>query len=88
MTRDIIIATLKAREPEQRRLGMRHTVLFGSASRGEAAEASDIDIPVDLQPNAPIGVFEYVRLTQFVANHAGLKPYVRPSADPEAVDAF
>ena len=53
---------------------------------------------VDLQPDAPIGVFEYVDLTQFiadmfpaqvdVANHARLKPHVRPQAEREAIYAF
>ena len=98
MTRDAIIATLKAREPDLRRLGARHIALFGSVARGEASEASDIDILVDLQPDAPIGVFEYVGLTQFIAdlfpmpvdlaNHARLKPHVRPSTEREAVYAF
>ncbi|HLB97783.1 MAG TPA: nucleotidyltransferase domain-containing protein [Acetobacteraceae bacterium] len=98
MTRDIIIETLKTREPELRRLGVRHIALFGSAARGEVIDASDIDILVDLRPDAPIGVFEYVGLTQFVedlfpvpvdvANHARLKSHVRPSAEREAVYAF
>jgi predicted nucleotidyltransferase len=97
MTRDIIIETLKAREPELRRLGVRHIALFGSAARGEATNVSDIDILVDLQPDAPSGMFEYVGLTQFiadlfpvpvdVANHARLKPRVRPNAEREAVHA-
>ncbi len=98
MTRDTIIAPLKVREAELRRLGVRHIALFGSAAPAEATDASDIDILVDLPPDALIGVFEYVGLTQFiedlfpalvdVANHARLKPYVRPSADREAVYGF
>lgn len=61
-------------------------------------DASDIDILLDLQPDAPIGVFEYVGLTQFiadlfpvrvdVANHAKLKLHVRPHAEREAIYAF
>jgi hypothetical protein len=98
MTRDAIIETLRARERELRRLGVCHIALFGSVARGDATETSDIDLLVDLQPDAPIGVFEYVGLTQFiedlfpvrvdVANHARLKPHVRPSAEREAVYAF
>ena len=98
MPRDTIIETLKAREAALRRLGVRHIALFGSAARGEAIEASDIDILVDLQPDAPFGVFEYVGLTQFiadlfpvpvdVANQARLKPHVRPGAEREAAHAF
>ncbi len=98
MDRNTIIATLKAREADLRQRGVRHIALFGSAARGDTTDASDIDILVDLQPDAPIGVFEYVDLTQFiedlfpvpvdVANHARLKPHVRPSAEREAVYAF
>jgi predicted nucleotidyltransferase len=96
--RNTVIATLKAREAGLRQRGVRHIALFGSAARGDTTDASDIDILVDLQPDAPIGVFEYVGLTQFiedpfpvpvdVANHARLKPHIRPSAEREAVYAF
>jgi predicted nucleotidyltransferase len=96
--RNTIIATLKAREADLRQRGVRHIALFGSAARGDTTDASDIDILVDLQPDAPIGVFEYVGLTQFiedlfsvpldVANHVRLKPHIRPGAEREAVYAF
>ena len=98
MDRDTVIQTLKAREADLRKLGVRHIALFGSVARGEASAASDIDIQLDLQPDAPIGVFEYVGLTQFiadlfpvrvdVANRARLKPHVRPHAEQEAIYAF
>jgi uncharacterized protein len=98
MDRDTVIQTLKAREHDLRKLGVRHIALFGSVARGEASDRSDIDILLDLQPDAPIGVFEYVGLTQFiadlfpvrvdVANHARLKPHVRPHAEREAIYAF
>jgi uncharacterized protein len=96
--RDKVIDTLKSREQDLRSLGVRHIALFGSLARGEAHQASDIDILVDLKPDAPIGVFEYVSLIQFiedlfpvpvdVANLARLRPHVRPSAEREAVYAF
>jgi predicted nucleotidyltransferase len=98
MARETILETLKAQEHELRKLGVRHIALFGSVARGDANDASDIDILLDLQPDAPIGVFEYVGLTQFisdlfpvrmdVANRARLKPHVRPHAEHEAIYAF
>jgi predicted nucleotidyltransferase len=49
-------------------------------------------------PDAPIGVFEYVDITQYladlfpnrvdVANRSSLKALVRPSAERDAVYAF
>ncbi len=103
MLPDRIIAALRAHETELRRRGVRHAALFGSAARRTAAAVGDIDVLVDLDPDAPIGVFEYVELTDFiddllraeagglridVANRATLKPLVRPAAEREAVYAF
>jgi predicted nucleotidyltransferase len=72
--------------------------LFGSAARGEAKPTSDIDIMIELEPEAPIGLFEYVEITQYlgdlfpnrvdVANRNKLKALVRPSAEQDAVYAF
>jgi len=77
---------------------VRHAALFGSAARGEATPDSDIDILIDLEPTAPIGLFEYVGITQYlddlfsvpvdVANLGRLKPQVRPSAEKDAIYAF
>jgi hypothetical protein len=49
-------------------------------------------------PEAPIGLFEYLAITQYptdlfpvrvdIANRRSLKPLVRPSAEREAVYAF
>jgi predicted nucleotidyltransferase len=98
MDRNPVIEMLRRREQELRNLGVRHIALFGSIARGEATDSSDIDILLDLQPDAPIGIFEYVGLTQFiadlfpvrvdVANHASIKPHVRPHAEREAIYAF
>jgi predicted nucleotidyltransferase len=43
-----------------RHLGVLQAALFGSAARDEAKPDSDIDILIELAPEAPIGVFEYV----------------------------
>ena len=96
--RDHILDTLRAHEAELRRRGVRHAALFGSAARREARPASDIDIMIELDPGAPVGLFEYVAISQFladlfparvdVANRNGLKPAVRAGAERDAVYAF
>jgi hypothetical protein len=93
-----IIATLRAHQAELCRRGVRHAAVFGSIARGDAKPASDIDIMIELDPTAPIGVFEYVGITQYlsdlfpapvdVANRSNLKPLVRSSAERDAVYAF
>jgi uncharacterized protein len=98
MNREQIIETLRAHEAQLRRRGVIHVALFGSMARAEATPSSDIDIMVELEPEAPIGLFEYVEITQYlgdlfpnrvdVANRSRLKPPVRPRAERDAVYAF
>jgi uncharacterized protein len=98
MNREAVIATLRSHEAELRRRGVCHAALFGSMARGEAGPRSDIDILIELDAQAPIGVFDYVAITQFladlfpgrvdVANRGGLKPLVRSRVERDAVYAF
>jgi uncharacterized protein len=98
MTRDAVISTLHRHQARLNELGVRRAALFGSLARGDGGEASDIDLMVDVDPSAAIGVFEYVGIVQYlealfpgkvdVANRAKLKPLVRRAVEREAVYAF
>ncbi len=98
MVREEVIATLCRHERELRRRGVQHAALFGSLARNEAIQGSDIDILIAIEPDAPVGLFEYVEITQYlsdlfpnkvdVANIRNLKPLVRPTAERDAIYAF
>jgi uncharacterized protein len=98
MTRDSVIKTLRAHRAALRELGVSRAALFGSIARGDDRDDSDIDLMVDVDPAAPVGVFEYVGIVQYlealfpcqvdVANRAKLKPLVRQSVERGAVYAF
>ena len=96
MKRDEIIRKLRDREAELRAQGVAHAALFGSVARGD--DRPEIDIIVEVAPEARIGLFQYVGIVHFledmfaarvdVANCEGLKPLVRPAIEREAVYAF
>jgi uncharacterized protein len=98
MNRQEIIAKLRDNESALRARGVNHAALFGSRARDEARADSDTDIMIEIDPDAPVGVYEYVRIKEYIASlfegrvdvvdREGLKPYVRPAAMAEAVYAF
>ena len=98
MTRDAVIATLRANEAALRLRGVAHAALFGSVARGQAGPHSDIDIMVEIDPAAEVDLYDYVSITRFigdlftgkvdVSNRSSLKAHVRPAAERDAVHAF
>ena len=72
--------------------------MFGSVARGDSRPDSDIDIMVEIDPEAHLAVFDYVGIKDYIAslfdgpvdvvNRDGLKPYVRPAATADAIYAF
>jgi predicted nucleotidyltransferase len=98
MNRDAIIARLRASEAELRARGVVHAALFGSRARGDNRPDSDIDIMVDIAPDAVEDMFAYAGLKLYIAglfegpvdviDREGLKSYVRPAATADALYAF
>lgn len=92
------IDILMANRAELITRGVAHVAVFGSTARGQNRPDSDLDLLVEVDPTADLGVYEYVSLTRFIrtlfpvavdiANRATLQPHVRPSAEREAIYAF
>jgi uncharacterized protein len=93
-----VLNVLHAHEAELRRRGVCHAAVFGSVARGEAGSHSDIDVLVDLDPQQPIGLFEYVRIKLYIAellggsadvvNRKTLKPLLREAILRDTMNAF
>jgi predicted nucleotidyltransferase len=98
MTRDAAIAILRAHEAPLRRQGVMRAALFGSTARNEATADSDLDIMVDIDPNARVDLYSYVGITRYIAelfsvpvdvsDRAMLIAPVRLTAEADAVYAF
>lgn len=92
------IAILRRSERALRERGVLHAALFGSVARGDNHPGSDIDIMVEIDPDARITVFDYVALKEYISNlfdgpvdvvnRDDLKSYVAPAATTDAVYAF
>lgn len=73
---------------------VKELAVFGSVARGEATEASDLDIMVEFDPDARIGIIKFQLLSEDLerltgrpvdlVTKTGLKPRVRPQALKEA----
>ena len=77
-----------------RRYGVKELSLFGSALRGEMSPESDIDIMVEFEPGARVGLIKFESLVEELESLAGrrvdlvtkrgLKPWVRPQVLKDA----
>src|ERR1700694_3601670 len=92
------LETLRRSESDLRARGVRRAAVFGSVARGDSGPDSDIDIMVEIDPEANIPVSDNAALKDHIAslfdgpvdvvNRDGLKPYVRPAATADAIYAF
>ena len=92
------LVTLRTHADDFRQQGVRHLYLFGSIVRGHAHGMSDIDIAVDVDPDADFSLLDLIGVKQMaddllgwpteVVERQSLKPFVRPEVEREAVTAF
>lgn len=92
------LAILRRYEGDLRARGVRRAALFGSLARGDERPDSDIDIMVEIEPDAQITVFDYADLKEYIAGlfdgradvvrRETLKPYIAPAATADAIYAF
>jgi predicted nucleotidyltransferase len=97
MNRQQALEILRRAEPDLRARGVLHAALFGSVARNEARADSDLDVMIEVDPDASIGVYQYVDLKEYIAglfdgpvdvvSRDSLKSHVRP-AIADAIYAF
>ena len=97
MDRNEILEKLVKFQDESKNFYVRDLYIFGSYAREEALEQSDLDILVDFEPEAKIGLFEFARLRRRLSEFLGrevdlvtrdaLRPGMRDEILREAVHA-
>lgn len=71
MDRQSVIDRLNSNKASLQALGLARVSLFGSTARGQATEASDIDLAVTLGKNARIDLFEFAAISEKLARMLG-----------------
>jgi predicted nucleotidyltransferase len=93
-----VVATLRKHAPELRKRGVDHLYVFGSVARGDARVDSDIDLAIDVAPDADFSLLDLVGVKQQAEDLLGwptelverkmLKRFVRPEVEREATQVF
>jgi putative addiction module CopG family antidote len=96
--KDEVVAELAALEKPLRQRGLTSLALFGSAVRSTARPDSDIDVLVDVAPDAQFSLIDLVAVKDFLEDHlgrrvdvvtrGGLEPAIRDRVLREAQAVF
>lgn len=73
MDKEEVIQILRANRPALARFHVRSLSVFGSVARGEGRPDSDIDILVEFEPGARVGLFSFARLQRYLEERLGKK---------------
>ena len=71
MERETVLAKLSENRQLLKAYGIKDIRLFGSLARGVARSGSDVDLLVEFEPNARIGMFEFSRLRRELSRLLG-----------------
>jgi predicted nucleotidyltransferase len=97
MTRQEALQRLAAHKYKLAEFSVRNLSIFGSVARDEAGTESDIDILVEYEPGACVGLFAFIRLQRFLSElletrvdlvtPAALRPEMKEQILREAIRA-
>jgi hypothetical protein len=84
MTKDQIIAKLRATVPALKAEGVTSLAIFGSRSRGDARGDSDLDVLVDIDPQAKFSLLDLIGVEHIIRDATGLETQaaMRRSLEP------
>lgn len=71
MNKEEVIQILAANRDALAKHSVKELYVFGSVARGEAADTSDVDLLVEFEDEAHIGLFAFARLRRFLSELLG-----------------
>jgi uncharacterized protein len=89
LSREELVSRLRALKPLFEREGVTQMTLFGSRARGDNRPDSDVDVIIEVDPNAKFSLVELSGVSLIVEDHVGFPASVvmRRSARPAMLAA-
>jgi predicted nucleotidyltransferase len=98
ISRDQLIAELRALRPAFEREGVTHMTLFGSRARGDNRIDSDVDLAIDVDPSRKFSLIDLsgvhliaqdaIRLSANVTLRRGLRPGLASAIGRDGIAIF
>jgi hypothetical protein len=73
MTRDEIIAKLRETAPALQAEGVTKLAIFGSRARGDARDDSDLDVLIEVDPEATFSLLDLVGVQHIIRDATGIE---------------
>jgi len=84
MTRDEIIARIRATAPTLRAEGVRKLAIFGSRACGDARPDSDLDVLIDVDEDRKFSLLDLIGIQHMISDATGIETHaeMRRSLEP------
>jgi predicted nucleotidyltransferase len=84
LSRDEIIASLRGLEPTLRNRGVKSLAIFGSRSRGDHRQDSDLDVLIEIEKDIKFSLLDLIGVEHIVRDATGLETQaeMRRSLEP------
>jgi len=94
-----VISILRKNRETLTSRGIKHIAVFGSVARGEAHDASDIDLAVDINHDMKLGISDFHLIREYIADllktdvdlvsvPVRFKPRLQAAIDRDRIAAF